>query len=109
MNQSSILIAGGSSGLGAACVRRFAAAGRHGVIADLRPPNASLLEECGQSFAFCQADVTDETTVRAALTTARERFGPVRGVVVIRRCARFGAFSAGRASATWVPFAALLK
>jgi NAD(P)-dependent dehydrogenase (short-subunit alcohol dehydrogenase family) len=82
MTNCSFLIAGGSSGLGAACVRRFAAAGRHGVIADLRPPEAALSEECGQSFAFCQADVTDETAVRAALTTARERFGPVRGVVV---------------------------
>jgi NAD(P)-dependent dehydrogenase (short-subunit alcohol dehydrogenase family) len=82
MNNSSILIAGGSSGLGAACVRRLAGAGWHGVIADVTPPEPALLEECGKSFAFCQADVTDEAAVRAALTIAREKFGPVRGVVV---------------------------
>jgi NAD(P)-dependent dehydrogenase (short-subunit alcohol dehydrogenase family) len=82
MNQSSILIAGGSSGLGAACVQRFAAAGRHGVIADLRPPEPSLLAECGESFMFSQADVTDEAAIRAALSLAKEKHGPLRGVVV---------------------------
>jgi NAD(P)-dependent dehydrogenase (short-subunit alcohol dehydrogenase family) len=60
----------------------LAAAGSYGVIADVRPPEPSLLEECDKSFAFCQADVTDETAVRNALAMARKRFGPVRGVVV---------------------------
>lgn len=82
MNHRSLLVAGGSSGLGAACVRRMAGAGENGVIADLRPPEPSLLKECGQCFAFCQADVTDEAAVQAALNTAHERFGPLRGVVV---------------------------
>ncbi len=82
MNGQSFLIAGGSSGLGAACVRRLAGAGRCGVIADLKPPEPSLLDEAGRRFVFCPADVTDEAAIRAALTTAQERFGPVRGVVV---------------------------
>lgn len=82
MNHSSLLIAGGSSGLGAACVQRLAVAGGRGVIADIRPPQTSLLEECGQRFIFCTADVTDEASLRTAMATAQERFGPLRGVVV---------------------------
>jgi len=82
MNQSSFLIAGGSSGLGAACVERLADAGGRGVIADIRPPQPPLLEKCGQRFVFCTADVTNEAALRAAMTTAQEQFGPLRGVVV---------------------------
>ena len=82
MDRQSVLIAGGSSGLGAACVRRLAGSGRRGVIADLRPPEPSLLDEVGDRFVVCRADVTDEVSVRAALATAADRFGPVRGVVV---------------------------
>jgi len=82
MNHSSLLVAGGSSGLGVACVRRLAGAGGCGVIADVRPPQSSLLADCGQQFVFCAADVTDEASLRAAMATAQGRFGPIRGVVV---------------------------
>lgn len=80
-NNSSFVVAGGSSGLGAACVRRLAAAGMRGVIADLKPPQRSLLDEDGQSFVYCSADVTDEAAIRGALATAQDRFGTVRAVV----------------------------
>ena len=82
MTHCSFLVAGGSSGLGAACVRRLAGTGGRGVIADLRPPQPSLLEDCGQRFFFCTADVADEASLHAAMATAQERFGPLRGVVV---------------------------
>lgn len=82
MNKPSYLVAGGSSGLGAACVRRLAGAGRHGVIVDLRPPKDAFVEELAGRFVFSPADVTDEAAVRAALDTAQKRFGPVRGVVI---------------------------
>jgi NAD(P)-dependent dehydrogenase (short-subunit alcohol dehydrogenase family) len=81
MNASSYLIAGGSSGLGAACVRRLAAAGGRGVIADLRPPEPQLLEEFGKAFVFSMADVTEEASLRAAMTAAEQHSGPLRGVV----------------------------
>ncbi len=81
-NHSSYFIAGGSSGLGAACARRLAAAGGCGVIADVKPPEPTLLNACLGRFVFCPADVTDETAIRAALTTANERFGPVRGAAI---------------------------
>jgi NAD(P)-dependent dehydrogenase (short-subunit alcohol dehydrogenase family) len=81
MNHSSYVVAGGSSGLGAACVRRLIAGGGCGVIADLRPPEPSLREECGRHFVFCETDVTDEASLRAAMAAAQERFDPIRGVI----------------------------
>jgi NAD(P)-dependent dehydrogenase (short-subunit alcohol dehydrogenase family) len=82
MNKQSYLIVGGSSGLGEACVRRLAAAGHAGVIADIKPPLQPLVDECGGRFVFCQADARDEAAIRTALTEAQQRFGPVRGAVV---------------------------
>jgi NAD(P)-dependent dehydrogenase (short-subunit alcohol dehydrogenase family) len=85
MNSShrrSFLVAGGSSGLGAACVRRLAAAGQGVVIADVKPPDASWQRELGDRCLFSAADVTDAEAIGAALALARERFGPLRGVVV---------------------------
>ncbi len=82
MDHSSFFVAGGSSGLGAACARRLAAAGGCGVIADVKPPQPALLEDCGQRFIFCAADVTDEVSLGSAMAAACERLGPLRGVVV---------------------------
>lgn len=78
----SVLVAGGSSGLGAACVRRLARAGWRGIIADVHAPDETLQQACGEGFVFCPTDVTDEAAVRAALATARERGGHLRGVVI---------------------------
>lgn len=82
MNQSSFLIAGGSSGLGAACARQLADRGTGCVIADLQPPDDTLQQELGERCLFCPTDVTDESAVQTALQTAQDRFGPVRGVVI---------------------------
>jgi NAD(P)-dependent dehydrogenase (short-subunit alcohol dehydrogenase family) len=82
IDQQTFLVAGGSSGLGAACVRRLAAAGGRGVIADLRRPADSLLEETGPRFFFHLADVTEETSIAAALAAAQQRFATVRGALV---------------------------
>jgi NAD(P)-dependent dehydrogenase (short-subunit alcohol dehydrogenase family) len=60
----------------------LAIGGKCGVIADVKPPEPSLLEDVGDGFVFCPANVTDEAGIRAALATARGRFGPVRGVVI---------------------------
>jgi len=82
LDRQSFLVAGGSSGLGEACVRQLAGAGRCGVIADVRPPSEALAAQCGGRFLFCPADVTDEAEIRRAIGTARDRFGPLRGAVV---------------------------
>ncbi len=80
--QQPFVIFGGSSGLGAACVRRLFESGAVGVIADLRAPNESMSAEMAAHFLFQATDVTDEASVRQALKLAQDRFGPVRGVVI---------------------------
>jgi NAD(P)-dependent dehydrogenase (short-subunit alcohol dehydrogenase family) len=75
----SIVVFGGSSGLGAACVAKFAARGEGGVIADLKPPHDLALIE--DYFAYQPTDVTSEEAVRAALALAQQR-GPLRAVIV---------------------------
>lgn len=80
--QNGFVIFGGSSGLGAACVRRLSECGATGVIADLHPPAESQPPEATPRFAFQHTDVTDEVSVRQSLQLAQERFAPLRGVVV---------------------------
>ena len=77
INQQAFVVVGGSSGLGAACVRQLSDAGGVGLIADLKPPTDSTA-----SFVFQATDVTDEVSVRQAIALAEDRFGPVRGVVI---------------------------
>jgi NAD(P)-dependent dehydrogenase (short-subunit alcohol dehydrogenase family) len=70
---SSALVAGASSGLGAATARRLRAGGAEVVIADLNAERGSALaEEIGARFVPC--DVTDETQVSGAVEAA----GPLR-------------------------------
>lgn len=79
---STFLVTGGSSGLGAACVRRFAAGDGRVVIADVNEEDGrQLAEELGQSVRFVRTDVTDEASVQTAVSTAVETFGGVHGVV----------------------------
>ncbi len=81
INGSSFLVTGGSSGLGAACVRRLTGAGASVVIADIQ-------EEAGEQLAaglegrarFVRTDVTDEANVQRAVEQAQEN-GPLRGVI----------------------------
>ena len=109
MNHFSYFIAGGSSGLGAACARRLAAAGGQGVIADVKPPEQSLLDECGQRFVYCPADVTDEAAVprpwrrpkSGSDRSAAWRYAPAYSI-------RRGSL-AGKGYSTWTPSAARWK
>ena len=66
-------VTGGSSGIGLAVVKRFAAAGAQVIAADLRH-NAEL-DDCGASFF--EIDVADEKRVAQVLADVEEQFGKI--------------------------------
>jgi NAD(P)-dependent dehydrogenase (short-subunit alcohol dehydrogenase family) len=75
------LVTGGSSGLGAACVRAFSAAGANVVVCDVSERGADLERELGSNVRFAKTDVTDETQVSAAIDLAGEAFGGLHGAI----------------------------
>jgi len=77
-----ILITGGSSGLGAACVEMLARRGAYVIGVDVAPPRDGILAEFSDRVLFAPADVTREADMRSAIAAGEERFGPLRGVVV---------------------------
>lgn len=88
LNGSSFIVTGGSSGLGAATVRRFHAGGARIVIADVNiEAGQKLAAELGKNAVFCQTDVTSETDAQAAVDTAQKTFGALTGVI---NCAGIG-------------------
>jgi len=81
LDEAVILITGGSSGLGAACVDKLAEHGARIVIADISPPRDGIPAERAGNVLFAPTDVTNEDQVRAAIAAGEQQFGPLRGVV----------------------------
>jgi NAD(P)-dependent dehydrogenase (short-subunit alcohol dehydrogenase family) len=82
------LVCGGSSGLGAACVRLLAGEGAKVVIADLnRTGGEALIKELGGQVRFAHADATDEASVQKAIQSTLDDFGGMHGVI---HCAGIG-------------------
>ena len=76
------LVSGGSSGLGAACVRILAGAGANVLIADLNKEEGERLAgELKESVRFVATDVTDEASVQNAVTFAVQTFGNLDGSI----------------------------
>lgn len=76
------LVSGGSSGLGAACVRQLAALQANVVIADINGQiGEALAEELGASVIFAAMNVTEEANVQSAVARTIERFGRLHGVI----------------------------
>jgi NAD(P)-dependent dehydrogenase (short-subunit alcohol dehydrogenase family) len=72
------IVTGGARGLGAACVRAFAAAGARVVIGDLlRAEGEALATEVGERACFVETDVTRQESADALVARALERFGAV--------------------------------
>jgi NAD(P)-dependent dehydrogenase (short-subunit alcohol dehydrogenase family) len=82
MQNSVFIVTGGSSGLGAATVRRFHSAGANVVISDLDASLGEALEkELGEKARFCRTDVTSETSAQGAIEFAHRHFGGLHGLV----------------------------
>ncbi|EFV11803.1 SDR family NAD(P)-dependent oxidoreductase [Segniliparus rugosus] len=82
---ASVLVTGGASGLGAATARKFAQAGAQVFGLDLK---ASIDKaEPADGVSLFEADVTDETSVQAVLSTIETSAPPLRAVV---NCAGVG-------------------
>jgi NAD(P)-dependent dehydrogenase (short-subunit alcohol dehydrogenase family) len=86
-----VLVTGGASGLGAACVRLLAQAGAKIVIADVNSEAGINLatehNQTGESTFFVKTDVTSEESMQAAVRVAVETFG---GLHVLINCAGIG-------------------
>lgn len=83
-----IVVAGaGGGGIGTATCQTLAAAGAHVVALDLtevgRSIAADALDASPGEHLVLEADVTDERATVAAIHTAEERFGPMRGAVSV--------------------------
>jgi len=91
LQDKGVLVTGGASGLGEACVRLFTLAGAKVVIADLNSDAGIALStehsHTGLSTLFVKTDVTDEDSMRAAVRDAVETFG---GLHVLINCAGIG-------------------
>jgi NAD(P)-dependent dehydrogenase (short-subunit alcohol dehydrogenase family) len=75
------LVSGGSSGLGAACVREFVRGGANAVICDVSEHGAALARELGNAVHFARTDVADSAQVQAAVDSAVEHFGGLHGAI----------------------------
>lgn len=82
IESNTFLISGGSSGLGAGCVRRLAKSGANVVIADInQEAGEQLVAEIGAQSIFVRTDVTDEAAVQVAVDAALSTFGELRGAI----------------------------
>jgi NAD(P)-dependent dehydrogenase (short-subunit alcohol dehydrogenase family) len=82
------VVTGGSSGLGAACVRTLAGGGGNVIVADLnRAGGEALAAELGPKVRFVATDVTDEASTQNAINAATTSFRGLHGLI---NCAGIG-------------------
>jgi 3-oxoacyl-[acyl-carrier protein] reductase len=81
-----VLVTGGSRGIGRACCQRLAWVGARVVInyrsrMDDAAETAWLVQDAGAEAMIVQADVADEKSVEAMVAQVNERFGPIEMLV----------------------------
>lgn len=82
MENTSVLISGGASGLGAAVARKAISAGACVLIADRNAAaGAALAAELGEAARFALCDVSDEASCQAAVQQAISSFGRLDALV----------------------------
>src|SRR5437667_5398820 len=88
LENKGVLVTGGASGLGGACVRLFTQAGAKVVIADFNSETGNALAaELGDSVRFVKTNVVEEESVQSAVQAAVDAFG---GLHVTINCAGIG-------------------
>jgi NAD(P)-dependent dehydrogenase (short-subunit alcohol dehydrogenase family) len=82
IRDSTFIITGGASGLGAACARMIVEAGGRALLADVNEKEGSeLARALGDACRFIRTDVTDEASAKSAVEEARNALGGVQGLV----------------------------
>lgn len=82
IQQKTILVSGGGSGLGQATAERLASEGANIIIIDIdQAKGAAVAQAIGTQALFVAADVTDETSVQKAIAQAQVHFGALHGAV----------------------------
>ena len=88
LENKGVLVTGGASGLGAACVRLMSRAGARVVIADLNDETGTALAaELGDAVIFVKTNVVEEESTQAVVKAAVDAFG---GLHVTINCAGIG-------------------
>ncbi|HEV2669011.1 MAG TPA: 3-hydroxyacyl-CoA dehydrogenase [Blastocatellia bacterium] len=88
VNGNTFLVSGGASGLGGATSRLLAESGANVVIADInKEKGQALARELGSNARFVETNVTDEGSVKGAVSAAVSAFGALRGAI---NCAGIG-------------------
>lgn len=83
-----VMVTGGASGLGEACVRRLISEGTNAAVLDLDSEKGRrLADELGSQVVYCETDVTDESSVQTAIDQTLAEYGAVHVVI---NCAGVG-------------------
>jgi NAD(P)-dependent dehydrogenase (short-subunit alcohol dehydrogenase family) len=93
----SVLVTGGSSGIGLAAARLFASRGARVACADVTGPPA---DAAGAGIRFVHADVTDEEAVAAAVEFTVREHGRLDALVTAAGIQRYGS-AADSSAGTW--------
>jgi NAD(P)-dependent dehydrogenase (short-subunit alcohol dehydrogenase family) len=82
IKDSTFVVTGGASGLGAATVEMFVAQGGNVIIADLaREAGEAFASKLGKQATFVECDVSKEEHAQAAVAAAVKQFGGLQGLV----------------------------
>jgi NAD(P)-dependent dehydrogenase (short-subunit alcohol dehydrogenase family) len=88
ISQSTFIVTGGGSGLGAATVEMIVASGGNAIIADVnRSAGEAIALNLGKRTRFVETDVTREEHAKATVDLALKTFGGLQGLV---NCAGIG-------------------
>jgi len=81
IRNSTFLITGGGSGLGAATAEMVVANGGNVVIADVKAEGEAFAQKLGKQARFIKTDVTAEDQGKAAVDLALSAFGGLQGLI----------------------------